>query len=148
MNVSEKLTTLASALRTQYGSDDKYTLDDMVKGIGGLKVQNLVDLGQSYDTSADKQDWKKVTGLDIDGWNKLIGKTITMSFNLEWSNYKPVTNSFNRIGMEWGLKHESHTETWAGAWCYPQTLDGKEHVASTITIPNDKIVGIDTGDFF
>ena len=148
MNVSEKLTTLASALRTQYGSDDKYTLDDMVKGIGGLKVQNLVDPGQSYDTSVDKQSWKLVTGLDIDGWNKLIGKTITMSFDLEWSNYKPVANSSNRIGMEWGLKHEIHAEAWAGAWYYPQTPDGKEHVANTITIPNDKIVGIDSEDFF
>lgn len=38
MSVSEKLTTLASALRTQYGTDDKYTIDDMVRGT----VLNLI----------------------------------------------------------------------------------------------------------
>ena len=148
MNVSEKLTTLASALRTQYGTDDKYTIDDMVKGISGLKVQNLVDPGQSYDTSVDKQSWKLVNGLDIDGWNKLIGKAITISFDLEWSNYKPDTKVKNRIGMEWELKHESHEETWANAWYCPQTSDGKEHVVNTITILNDKIVGIGSKGFF
>ena len=148
MNVSEKLTTLASALRTQYGSDDKYTIDDMVKGIGGLKVQNLVDPGQSYDTSVDKQSWKLVTGLDTDGWNKLIGKTITISFDLKWSNYKPYTNSNNRIGMEWALKYESHEETWENDWYYPQASDGKEHVVNTATIPNDKIVSVDGGSFY
>ena len=117
MNVSEKLTTLASALRAQYGSDDKYTLDDMVKGISGLEVQNLLDSGQSYDTSVDKQlPFKAVTGLDIDGWNKLIGKTITISYDLEWANYQTDTKSSNRVGMEWGLKHENQAEAWARAW--------------------------------
>lgn len=109
---------------------------------------NLLDFGQSYDTSVDKGDIKNVTGLDIDDWNKLIGKTITISYDLEWSNYKPVTNSYNRIGMEWHLKYESHKDTWANAWYWPQTSDGKEHVANTQTIPNDKIVEINSEDFY
>lgn len=148
MNVSEKLTTLASALRTQYGTDDKYTLDDMVKGIGGLKVQNLVDPGQSYDTSVDKQDWKLVTGLDIDGWNKLSGKTITVSFDLEWANYKPVAGGNNRIGMEWGLKYDSQKELWANCWYLPQASDGKDHATNTFTIPDDIAVVVEGGSFY
>ncbi len=149
MNVSEKLTTLASALRAQYGSDDKYTLDDMVKGISGLEVQNLLDSGQSYDTSVDKQlPFKAVTGPDVDSWNKLNGKTITVSFDLEWANYKPVASSQNRVGMEWELKLESQEETWVNCWYAPQASDGKKHVASTQTISNDKIVGFRQGYFY
>ena len=129
-------------------SDAKYTLGDMVKGIGGLKAQNLLDPGQSYDTSVDKQNWKAVAGLDVDGWNKLIGKTITVSYDLEWANYQPVANSLNRIGMEWVLKYDSQKDVYIYCWDYPQTSNGKEHVASTLTIPNDKIVALEEGCFY
>lgn len=146
--LTEKITAIASALRAQYGSDDKYTLDDIAEGIGGLKAQNLLDPGQSYDTSVDKQDWKAVTGLDIDGWNKLIGKTITVSYDLEWENYHQSTSKLNRIGMEWALKSKSQAKAWQNCWYYPQTSNGKEHVANTANVPNNKIIAIDGGLFY
>lgn len=148
MSLSDTLTALATAIRDLCGTTDKYTLDDMVKAIGGLKVQNLIDPGQTYDTSVDKQGMKAVTGLDIDGWNKLAGKTITLSFDLEWANYHQVAGSYNRMGMEWSLQFESYSRTWLGCWYTPQTSDGQEHVANTLNVPNDKVVSIDQGDFY
>lgn len=114
-----------NAIRNQYGTEDKYTLDQVAKGIYGLQAQNLFAAGQNYDTSVDKHNDKNVIIMFKD-WNTLTGKDVTLSYDLEWSGYKPTTEFRNRIGFEFGLYANDGTSTWLNSWCYPSTTSGKK----------------------
>lgn len=147
MCVSEKLTAIADALRAQYGSEEKYNLEDMAKGISDLQIPNLLVPGQVFDTSVNKGNYIGIHGLNQDGWNRLNGKTVTVSFDIEWPGYKPDPNLNNRAGLEW-IFNTSNSRSTCGCWLYPTTTSGKEHVSKTFTVPDNKIIHIDEGSFY
>lgn len=147
MTVSEKLAAIAAELRSQYGTNDQYSLVDMAKGVAGLHVHNYFDLGQSYDTSVDKESWKFITGLNLDAWNKLSGQTVTVSFDISWEGFHTLSGSSNRFGLEWGI-FTGDTSTWISCWYFPTTANGQKHVVSAFTVPVDRITKVEEGDFF
>lgn len=148
MTVSETYTAIGDAIRRQYGTTDKYSLLDMPKMIDNLSIHNLIDEGQYFDTTKGDSDHKNIQGIDLAGWNKLIGKNVTLSYDFEWSNYKFDSNINNRVTMEWGLYSDANTATWVSAEFHPQTSSGKKRISATIHIPNKKIVFVDEGAFF
>ena len=147
MTVSDNLTAIAAALRAQYGSEEKYNLDDMAKGINGLQIKNLLDPGQTFDTNVNKDNYIGINGLNQDVWNHLNGKTVTASFDIEWSGYKADPKIQNRAGMEWAF-NTANSRFTHGCWLYPTTAAGKKHVSKTFTVPNDKITKVDEGKFY
>lgn len=148
MTISETYTAIGDAIRRQYGTTDKYSLGDMPKMIDSLKIHNLIDEGQYFDTTKGDSDHKNIQGIDLAGWNKLIGKNVTLSYDFEWSNYKFDSNINNRVTMEWGLYSDANIATWVSAGFHPQTSSGKKRISATIHIPNKKIVSVDEGSFF
>ena len=148
MTVSKTYTAIGDAIRRQYGTTDKYSLGDMPKMIDSLKIHNLIDEGQYFDTTKGDSDHKNIQGIDLAGWNKLIGKNITVSYDLEWSNYKHDSNINNRVTMEWGLFSDNNTATWVAVEFHPEAPSGKERVSATVYIPNKKIISVAEGAFF
>lgn len=92
---------MGDAIRKQYGTNDKYSLGDMPKMIDSLQVTNILDDNQFYDTSKDKEN-KTITGLDQAKINSLAGKTIVISFDVEWDGFE-YTDGYNRSGMDGSL---------------------------------------------
>lgn len=147
MSLNDTMTNIANAIRNQYGTTDKYHLADMPTLIDNLEVKNLLEAGQTFDSTVDTSNSKVINGITLDVCNSLIGKSVTISFDVEWEGWKTNTCQ-NRVGMEWGFYAEDQTATWANAWVYPNAESGKQHVAATTYIQNKTITGISEGSFF
>lgn len=148
MTVSKTYTALGDAIRKQYGTNDKYSLTDMPKMIDYLEVRNLLDEGQFYDSSIDTVNEKKLNGLNLSDWEKLTGMTVILSFDVIWSGYDLSKEISHRTGFEYGIKFKNSSELWAGAWLYPNTESGKEHISCPITLSNDEITDIEEGSYY
>ena len=148
MTVSETYTAIGDAIRRQYGTTDKYSLGDMPKMIDSLQIDNLLDEGQFYDSSIDTVNEKKLNGLNLPDWEKLTGMTVILSFDVIWSGYDLSKESSHRTGFEYGIKFKNSSELWAGAWLYPNTESGKEHISCPVTLPNDEITDIEEGKYY
>lgn len=148
MTVSETYTAIGDAIRRQYGTTDKYSLGDMPKMIDSLHVTNLLDEGQFYDSSIDTVNEKKLNGLNLSDWEKLTGMTVILSFDVIWSGYDLSKENSHRTGFEYGIKFKNSSELWAGAWLYPNTESGKEHISCSVTLTNDEITDIEEGSYY
>lgn len=147
MTVSETYTAIGDAIRRQYGTTDKYSLLDMPKMIDSLQVTNILNEGQFYDTSKDKGN-KTITGLGLAKINSLAGKTIVVSFDVEWDGFE-YTDGYNRSGIEWDIIYKNHPQLWMGVWLMPEKMtSGKKHVSATFTLPNDEATGVFEGSYF
>lgn len=147
MSLTENYSRIGDAIRRQYGTTDKYSLLDMPKMIDYLKVHNLFDEGQFYDSSNDA-DYKILKGLNLSDWQKLSGKRLTISFDITWSGYKPVQSLNNRTGIEYGIKFKNSPELWFRAWLYPKSSSGNKHMCFSYTLPNDEVTNIEEGSYF
>ncbi|TFZ15522.1 hypothetical protein E2P75_07625 [Limosilactobacillus fermentum] len=69
--------------------------------------------------------------------NSLAGETITMSVDVEWSNfqYDDTRSKQNRLGFELSVGGSDGHHYWWGAWKAPVTPSGKERVSATVTLP-------------
>lgn len=67
--------------------------------------------------------------------NSLAGETITVSVNVEWSNYQHSDSQQNRLGFELAVSGSDGKSYWWGAWKWPSTPSGKERVSATVTLP-------------
>lgn len=148
MTINETYTAIGDAIRRQYGTNDKYSLGDMPKMIDSLQVNNLLDEGQFYDSSIDTVNEKKLNGLNLSDWEKLTGMTVILSFDVIWSGYDLSKESSHRTGFEYGIKFKNSSELWAGAWLYPNTESGKEHISCSVTLTNDEITDIEEGGYY
>lgn len=148
MSLTDKYTDIATALRKQYGTNDKYHLADMPTLIDNLSIHNLLDGGQFYDSSIDTVNEKKLNGLNLSDWEKLTGMTVILSFDVIWSGYDLSKESSHRTGFEYGIRFKNSSELWAGAWLYPNTESGKEHISCSVTLANDEITDIEEGSYY
>ena len=148
MSLSDTYTALGNAIRRQYGTTDKYSLVDMPKMIDSLHVNNLLNEGQFYDTTKGDSGDKGLKGLYLSDWQKLSGKRLTISFDITWSGYKPVQDSNNRTGIEYGIKFKNSPTLWFSVWVFPKSLSGNEHVCASYTLPNDEVTDVVEGFYF
>ena len=146
MSFTEKMTAISDAFRKQYGTTDKYSLDDMPALIDGLEVTNLLDPGQTFNSDTD---WgvggygnKTLTGITVDKLNNFLGRSLTFSCDVEWTGFKATSGANNRIGFEYGLHLENGDTMWWGPSCYPTAENGKQHVSVTFTLDN-KVTSIE-----
>lgn len=148
MTATDILTNLGNALRDQYGTTDKYSLSDMVKMINGLEIHNLLDDGQYYDTTKGDSGDKILNGLDLATCKKYVGKTLLISFDVNWSGYKNYSRINNRTGIEYGIKLKNSPELWLSGWLYPDSPSGSKHIYTFYNIPNDEITDIEEGKYY
>lgn len=148
MMATDKLTNLGNVLRDKYGTTDKYSLSDMAKMIKGLEIHNLIDDGQYFDTTKGDSEYKILNGLDIATCQKYVGKTILISFDINWSGYQNISSNNNRTGIEYGIKFKNSPELWSSAWLYPDSSSGTKHVCAFYKLPNDEVTEIEEGCYF
>lgn len=69
--------------------------------------------------------------------SSLAGETITMSADVEWSNfqYDDTHSKQSRLGFELSVSGSDGNHYWWGAWKAPVTPSGKERVSATVTLP-------------
>lgn len=151
MSLTDKYTDIATALRKQYGTTDKYRLADMPTLIDRLEVHNFLDseLFLNSETDNNAITGKPVTGINVDTWNKyLVGKSVTASFDIEVTNYDSAKDSRHRVGFEFQTTHEDGSTHYTGAWLYPPSANYVGHVAQTYKLVDSPIKSIDYNDMY
>ena len=94
--------------------------------------------GRNYLRDSDKSTsgWAQDLGtMPNEVLNSLAGKTITVSVDVEWSNYQHSDSKQNRLGFELAVTDSNGVSHWWGAWKSPATPSGKERVSTTYTLP-------------
>ncbi|WP_240411206.1 hypothetical protein [Limosilactobacillus vaginalis] len=137
--INEALTPLGDGFRNLYGISDKLSAKDMTKLLSGLQIHNLLGDGQFYDSKVDDKNnnrSKNVEGINtVQKWNEqLKGKTVTMSFDVEWSGFVSKNTVANRVGFEFNVDQDYY-----GAWCYPKEESGKTHICNDFLIKDVNI---------
>lgn len=149
MTFVDTFTPMADHLRSEYGITDKLTTSQLKFGINGLHVHNYVTDGLTFDsTSVKTGEWKAIQGITIDSWNALSGKTVAISMDVTWSNYKAVNNQSNRLGFEYGVHYSKSATKWVGLWLNPPTESGTKHCVSIMKLPNDTATSWEEGFFY
>lgn len=146
--INEALTPLGDGFRNLYGISDKLSAKDMAKLLSGLQIHNLLDDGQYFDTTKGDSNYKILNGLDLATWQKYVGKTLLISFDVNWSGYKNDSSKNNRTGIEYGIKFKNSPEVWFGAWLYPDSPSGSKHIYTFYNLPNDEVTEIEEGSYF
>ena len=102
------------------------------------KINNIQVGGRNYLRNSDKS----ITGFGQDlgtmhneVLNSLAGKTITVSADVEWSNFVSASGVQNRLGFEMSVHRSDGKDQWFGAWVSPTTPNGKERVSTTFDVP-------------
>lgn len=146
--INEALTPLADGFRNLYGISDKLSVKDMAKLLSGLQIHNLLDDGQYFDTTKGDSNYKILNGLDLATWQKYVGKTLLISFDINWSGYQNTSSENNRTGIEYGIQFKNSPELWFSAWLYPDSSSGTKHVCAFYKLPNDEVTEIEEGSYF
>ena len=120
MTLKDTFISMADHLRSEYGTNDLLTTNQIKDGLNGLHVTNLINDGQFYDSTVDKVDWEPITGFQKYA-NLIPGKYISVSCDIEWSGYDPN---------------------------YPKTSNGSNHIVGGKLLPQDTITGYDEGNFY
>ena len=94
--------------------------------------------GRNYLRDSDKSisGWAQDLGtMPNEVLNALAGKTITVSVDVEWSNYQHSDSQQNRLGFELSVSGSDGKSYYFGAWKWLSTPSGKERVSTTFTLP-------------
>ena len=142
MKPKDTFVQIADHLRNEYGVSNLLTIDQIKTGIDGLHVRNLLDEGQSYNKNIDARP-KPVLGLTVEKWNQnLLGKTITISCDVEYSGFAHDDKQQNRFGFEIGTGNKNHIFHNYGVWSWPSSSNGKSHLSKTYKIDEQEITSI------
>lgn len=144
MSVVDKLTAIASALRSQYDTKGLLSLDQMAQGIDNLEVKNLINPDQ-VSGEVSPQQIIQLQKLNLEWANQnLRGKNIILSFDLEVTDYS--ADSSRRAGFEYSFMHKNGSVEYAGAWIDGGILkNGKYHVTKQWYIDSSEITEIGEG---
>ena len=102
------------------------------------RMNNLKVGGRNYLRDSDKSifGWAQDLGtMPNEVLDQLAGKTITVSCDVEWSNYEHDSAIQNRLGFELGVRGSDGKDYWLGVWKNPTTASGKQRVYTTYTFP-------------
>lgn len=143
--------TLTNQMSSAQGdiSTLKQTASDFSSKVSGMatslsdansKIHSIISNGggRNYLRDSDKSisGWAQDLGtMPNEVLNSLAGKTITVSVDVEWSNYKQSNYQQNRLGFELAVSGSDGKSYHFGAWKWPSTPSGKERVSTTFTLP-------------
>lgn len=101
-------------------------------------LNNLQVGGRNYLRNSDKSisGWAQDLGtMPNEALNSLAGKTITVSVDVEWNNFKSDGSKQNRLGFEAAVTGSDGKGYWLGAWKWPSTPSGKERISAQWSLP-------------
>ena len=106
---------------------------DIKSAVDGIQVG-----GRNYLRNSDKS----ITGqaqdlgtLPDEVLNSLAGKTITVSVDVEWNDFKYDSSKQNRLGFELAVRGSNGQSYWLYAWKHPTTTSGSERVSMQYSLP-------------
>ena len=106
---------------------------DIKSAVDGIQVG-----GRNYLRNSDKS----ITGqaqdlgtLPDEVLNSLAGKTITVSVDVEWNDFKHDSSKQNRLGFELAARGSNGQSYWLYAWKNPTTTSGSERVSMQYSLP-------------
>lgn len=144
MSVKDTFTPIADHLRSEYGTGNLLTVDQIKNGINGLHTRSLIaDVPELTQNNLESGGLYPIDNPDLSTWNSLRGKTLTMSFDISYDGYQNMPSIANRIGFEYGVTFEGDNGQYdinMGAWLYPKEISGTAHVFENWTIPDQQIV--------
>ena len=106
---------------------------DIKSAVDGIQVG-----GRNYLRDSDKSifGWAQDLGtMPNEVLDQLAGKTITVSCDVEWSNYEHDSALQNRLGFELAVSGSDGKGYWLGAWKWPSTPSGKERISAQWSLP-------------
>lgn len=147
MTLNTTFIDMADSLRTKYESNSKLSLSDMIKGINGLEVNNLINPDQVTSELSTGQIIP-TQKLDLDWANLYLrGKLVVLSYDLELTEFN--TDSSTRVGWEYHIIHKNGHEEYFGDWHEAIGLGiGKFHIVNSSWIDTSEIVDINEGCFY
>lgn len=136
----DKLNKRVNEVKT---ASEKFTSDGIEQTVKKITdVKNQVDGiqvgGRNYLRNSDKS----ITGfaqdlgtLPNEVLNSLAGKTITVSVDVEWNDFKNDSALENRLGFEASVTGSDGHDYSLGVWKSPNTSSGKERISTQYTLP-------------
>lgn len=170
MTVKDTFNSLGDGFRNAYGITDQLTFNQMNILINDLVPKNIIELdttGFSFpsNTSDDMllMSSGKPTPLfssrtakqNTDLLNSLFMKgrsTITISYDIEWSGFKPtsdINSDKDRIGYELHTNGVTNSNyDYINCWTYMNKESGKEHQVESYTINKVQFSGVLSSSFY
>ena len=129
-----------NSLRTEVSASVKNLGDRVTTEVNSVttKINDIKVGGRNYLRNSDKSTsgWAQDLGtMPNEVLNSLAGKTITVSADVEWSNFVSASGVQNRLGFEMSVHRSDGKDQWFGAWVSPTTPNGKERVSTTFDVP-------------
>lgn len=159
MSIQDTFNSLGDGFRNAYGITDKLTFNQMTTLVNDLVPRNIIELDTAgFTYPSNTNDDKALTGSvrhtplfssrtakqNTDLLNSLfmLGRsTITISYDIEWSGFKPtsdINSSKDRIGYELNVDTVTNSGfNFINLWTYLNKESGKEHRVESYTI--DKV---------
>ena len=156
MTVKGTFNSLGDGFRNAYGITDQLTFNQMNTMINDLVPKNIIELdtaGFSFPSNTSDDTALRGSGKptplfssrtakqNTDLLNSLfmLGRsTITISYDIEWSGFKPtsdINSSRDRIGYELNANSvTSSNYNYIGCWTYLNKESSKEHKVESYTI--------------
>lgn len=102
------------------------------------QLNNMQVGGRNYLQESDKlvTGWGQDLGtMPSEALNSLAGKTITVSVDVQWNDFKHDNSKQNRLGFELSVSGSDGHSYWLGAWKTPTTARGKERISTQYSLP-------------
>lgn len=126
-------TSTVQSLITQKAGTINESITNLTNSFNNFQVG-----GRNYLQNSDKSitGWAQDLGtIPNEVLNELAGKTITVSCDVEWDNFKSDSSKQNRLGFEAAVTGSDGKGYWLGAWKYPTTSNGKERISAQWSLP-------------
>lgn len=129
-----------NSLRTEVSASVKNLGDRVTTEVNSVttKINDIKVGGRNYLRNSDKSTsgWAQDLGtMPNEVLNSLAGKTITVSADVEWSNFVSASGVQNRLGFEISAHRSDGKDQWFGTWAWPTTSNGKKRISTTFDVP-------------
>ena len=137
-NETNSQITAAKDAITQSVSNTYETKTNVQNKINAIQIggRNLIK------NSNKRLNGKTPTNIQLGGvvdYQKLKGKTVTLSMDINVSGMTNVSGQSNRVGFELSMTHTDDTTTYIGIWHYVSDGNYNGRKTKTFTVPNKDI---------
>ena len=170
MTVKDTFNSLGDGFRNAYGITDQLNFSQMTTLVNDLVPKNIIELdtaGFTYPSNTNDDMILMSSGRPTPLFNSRTAKqntdllnslfmlgrsTITISYDIEWSGFKPtgdINSSGDRIGYELHTEGvtNSHSD-YINCWTYMNKESGKLHQVESYTINKVQFGGVLSSSFY
>ena len=170
MTVKDTFNSLGDGFRNAYGITDQLTFNQMTTLVNDLVPRTIIELDTAgFNYPSNTNDDTALTGSgrptplfssrtakqNTDLFNSLfmLGRsTITISYDIEWSGFKPtsdINSSMDRIGYELNVNGVINSNyNYINCWTYMNKESGKLHQVESYTIDKVQFGDVISSSFY